>query len=107
MKKITKILICLNTSLLIGYGANAYQVISSKELGSMDAKNQNIVVKCTTESGKVSDQTCSLRRYARCSGTTKTSCNGWMPWKDLRDPSRNYTDWRSAANDCCRAKGLR
>ena len=88
--------------------ANAYQVLSSKEIGQNDAKNQNVVVKCTTDTGKVSNQTCSLRRYAKCTGTgTKKTCSGWQPWSDLRNPGKKYSAWRSAASSCCRAKGLR
>lgn len=88
--------------------ASAYQVMSSRELGQADAKNQNIVVKCTTPAGKVSNQTCSLRRYVKCSGTgTKKVCSGWQGWKDLRNPSKQYSDWRSAASGCCRDMGLR
>ena len=88
--------------------ANAYQVLSSKELGQMDAKNQNVVVKCTTDTGKVSNQTCSLRRYAKCSGAGSTKkCSGWQPWTDLRAPSKQYSDWKTAASACCRAMGLR
>lgn len=105
MKKIlTTVLICFATIA----SANAYQVMSSKELGKNDAKNQNVVVKCTTDTGKVSNQTCSLRRYAKCSGNgPNKKCNGWQAWRDLRDPSKQYSDWRSAASACCRAKGLR
>ncbi len=85
--------------LVFGLGAmrdaRAYQVLSSKELGQNDAKNQNVVVKCTTDTGKVSNQTCSLRRYAKCTGTgANKKCN-------------QYSDWKSAASACCRAKGLR
>lgn len=89
-------------------GANAYQILSSKELGQGSAKNQNVVVKCTTDTGKLSNQTCSLRRYAKCggAGAVKT-CNGWQPWRDLREPSKQYSDWRTGASACCRAKGLR
>lgn len=88
--------------------ASAYQLLSSKELGKNDAKNQNVVVKCTTDTGKVSNQTCSLRRYVKCTGTgTNKKCNGWQPWQDLRNPSKKYSDWKSAASACCRAKGLR
>lgn len=88
--------------------ANAYQVISSKELGQQDAKNQNVIVKCTTETGKVSTQTCSLRRYAKCEGSgTDIKCNGWNQWIDLRNSDKGYTDWKTAANQCCRSKGLR
>lgn len=88
--------------------ANAYQVLSSKELGKNDAKNQNIVVKCTTDAGKVSNQTCSLRRYAKCTGVGNNKrCSGWQPWRDLRNPSTEHSSWQSAASACCRAKGLR
>lgn len=105
MKKLltTFFIVCIGIS-----GASAYQVMSSKELGRGDAKNQNVVVKCTTDTGKVSNQTCSLRRYAKCTGTgTNKNCNGWQPWTDLRAPGQKYSDWRSAASACCRAKGLR
>ena len=105
MKKVLSVLLILGMT--IG-GANAYQVLSSKELGQNEAKNQNVVVKCTTDTGKVSNQTCSLRRYAKCTGTGgNKSCGGWQPWKDLRDPSKQYSDWKTAAAACCRAKGLR
>ena len=88
--------------------ANAYQVISSKEMGKNDAKNQNVVVKCTTDTGKTSAQTCTLRRYAKCTCTgSKKRCSGWQPWRDLRAPSKQFSDWKSAASACCRAKGLR
>lgn len=90
------------------YSAGAYQVISSKEIGKNDAKNQNVVVKCTTDTGKVSNQTCNLRRYAKCAGNgVQKRCNGWQPWRDLRNPSAQYADWKAAASACCRAKGLR
>ena len=105
MKKILLSLIVVLTTACV---ANAYQVISSKELGQNDAKNQNVVVKCTTDTGRVSNQTCSLRRYAKCSGTgTKKRCNGWQPWRDLRNPSKQFSAWKAAASACCRAKGLR
>ncbi|MBQ0013501.1 MAG: hypothetical protein KBS86_02970 [Proteobacteria bacterium] len=84
--------------------ASGYQVLSSKEFGAGEAKNQNVVVKCTTDTGKLSSQTCSLRRYVKCSGRT---CGGWQPWRDLRDTTSQYSDWRAAAAACCRAKGLR
>ncbi len=88
--------------------ASAYQVLSSKELGKNDARNQNVVVKCTTDMGKVSDQTCSLRRYVKCTGTgAAKKCNGWQPWRSLRNPTEQYSDWRSGASACCRAMGLR
>ena len=86
--------------------ASAYQLMSSKEFGQGEAKNQNVVVKCTTDTGKLSNQTCSLRRYAKCSNGGK-NCSGWQPWRDLRDASKQYSDWRGAASACCRAKGLR
>ncbi len=88
--------------------ANAYQVLSSKELGRGDAKNQNVVVKCTTPAGGISNQTCSLRRYAKCTGTgSAKNCNGWQQWNDLRSPSKKYSSWQKAAEACCGAKGLR
>ncbi len=105
MKRILSALIIVITT---AASASAYQVLSSKELGQNDAKNQNVVVKCTTDTGKVSNQTCSLRRYARCSGTGNNRiCNGWQPWRDLRTPNKTYSDWKTAASACCRAKGLR
>ena len=88
--------------------ANGYQLLSSKETGRNDARNQTVVVKCTTDTGKISNQTCTLRRYVKCTGNgTDQQCNGWQPWQDLRTPSKKYSDWRSAASACCRAKGLR
>ena len=66
MKKLLFLLLIIPLS--IG-SADAYQILSSKELGKNEAKNQNVVVKCTTDTGKVSNQTCSLRRYAKCTGT--------------------------------------
>ncbi len=103
-----KLLMVITISIATITTANAYQVLSSKEMGKNDAKNQNVVVKCTTDTGKVSNQTCSLRRYAKCSGTsTNKNCTGWQPWTDLRNPGKQYSDWRSAASACCRAKGLR
>lgn len=105
MKKLLLALVVICTTIST---ATAYQVISSKELGQNDAKNQNVVVKCTTDTGRTSNQTCSLRRYAKCTGTgTKKRCSGWQPWRDLRNPSKQFSDWRSAASACCRAKGLR
>ena len=105
MKKLLSALLIVISAI---YTANAYQVLSSKELGKNDAKNQNVVVKCTTDTGKTSNQTCSLRRYAKCTGTgNKKRCNGWQPWRDLRNPSKQYSDWKAAASACCRAKGLR
>ena len=85
-------------------GAGAFQLQSQRELGKGEAKNQNVVVKCTTANGKVSGQTCTLRRFAKCVGG---KCDGWQEWKDLRNPGKSYSDWRGAAADCCAAKGLR
>ena len=88
--------------------ASAYQVLSTKDFGKDDAKNQNVIVKCTTDTGKLSDETCSLRRYVKCTGKDKkTNCNSWQPWRDLRDPKGSYSDWKSAASACCKGKGLR
>ncbi len=103
-----KILLAILMTITTTYGAGAYQILSSKELGKDEAKNQNVVVKCTTDTGKISNQTCSLRRYAKCTGTgDNVKCNGWQPWQDLRNPNKKYSDWRSAASACCRSKGLR
>ena len=89
-------------------GAGAYQVLSSKELGRDEARNQNVVVKCTTDAGKISNHTCTMRRYAKCTGTgTNKKCDGWLPWKELRTPGVEHSEWRSAAVACCKAKGLR
>lgn len=89
--------------------SSAYQVLSTKEFGRDDAKNQNIVVKCTTDMGKMSTETCSLRRYVKCTTNANKEkfCNSWQPWRDLRNTTATYTDWQSAASACCRAKGLR
>jgi len=89
---------------LVSLTAEAFQMHSQRELGSGDARNQNIVVRCTTLDGKVSNQTCALRRFVKCGGKT---CDGWNDWKDLRSPGKSYGDWRRAAEDCCTAKGLR
>ena len=105
MKKIFTAFLIVFTTML---SANAYQVLSSKELGQRDAKNQNVVVKCTTDMGKVSNQTCSLRRYAKCTGDGPSmKCSGWLPWTDLRTPGKQYPDWKMAASSCCRMMGLR
>jgi hypothetical protein len=87
------------------FGADAFKMESQRELGKGEAKNQNVIVKCTTPDGKVSSQTCALRRYAKCSD--KNICSGWRDWKDLRNPGKSYDDWRGAAADCCAAKDLR
>lgn len=88
--------------------AFSYQLLTTKEFGKDDAKNQNIIVTCTTDTGKLSDETCSLRRYVKCLGNDKKSnCSSWQPWRDLRNPSGVYSDWKSAASACCKKKGLR
>lgn len=103
-----KIIMSMLVVMMTVCGASAYQVMSSKELGKNDARNQNVVVKCTTDTGKISNQTCSLRRYAKCTGVgANRRCNGWQPWQDLRTPDKKYSDWKAAASACCRAKGLR
>ncbi len=105
MKKIFFSLIAI---CFIVANASAYQVLSTKEFGKDDAKNQNIIVKCTTDIGKTSEEICSLRRYVKCMGKDKKSlCDSWQPWRDVRDPSGSYSDWKSAASACCKKKGLR
>lgn len=104
MKKILFILIAIVSVCGNTFG---YQVLSTKEFGKNDAKNQNIVVKCTTDTGKLSAETCSLRRYAKCTDKEKKNCNQWQPWRDLRDSNSSYADWKSAASACCKKKGLR
>ncbi|MBR3510795.1 MAG: hypothetical protein IKN73_01925 [Alphaproteobacteria bacterium] len=104
MKKIFFILMAVFSVVL---NADAYQVLSTKEFGKDDAKNQNVIVKCTTDTGKNSSETCSLRRYVKCSNKDKNNCNSWQPWRDLRDPANTYSDWKSAASACCKKKGLR
>ncbi len=103
-----KLLTALVITLVTALSANAYQVMSSKEIGRDDAKNQNVVVKCTTDLGKISNQTCSLRRYVKCNGTgINKNCTGWQGWRDLRNPEKQYSDWKTAASACCRSLGLR
>lgn len=105
MKKVFLFLFIMVVS--IG-NAFSYQVLSTKEFGKDDAKNQNVIVKCTTDTGKLSDETCSLRRYVKCNGKDKkTKCDSWQPWRDLRDTTDTYADWKSAASACCKKKGLR
>jgi hypothetical protein len=105
MKKIFFSLIAVCSVVI---NASAYQVLSSKEFGKDDAKNQNIIVKCTTDTGKTSEELCSLRRYVKCTGKDKKSlCTSWQPWRDVRDPSGSYSDWKTAASACCKKKGLR
>lgn len=102
-----KFLFSVITIISVVSTASAYQVLSTKEFGQADAKNQNVVVKCTTDTGKMSGETCSLRRYVKCTGKDNKNCNSWQPWRDLRNPSKNYSDWKAAASACCKAKGLR
>ena len=98
-----KIFICLFAFFSIN-NALAYQKISSNEFGIGDARNQNIVVKCTTPTGEISNETCSLRRYAKC---INNNCASWDVWRDLRNTRATYQTWQDAADACCRAKGLR
>ncbi len=98
-----KLFICLFT-LFIYNNAFAYQKISSNEIGVGDARNQNIVVKCTTPTGQISNETCALRRYAKC---INNNCTTWDVWRDLRNTNTTYQTWQDAANACCRKMGLR
>ncbi len=103
-----KVFIFLFATFMFVGNAFSYQVLSTKEFGKADAKNQNVVVKCTTDTGKMSDEICSLRRYVKCNGPDKKSkCDSWQPWRDLRDTDGTYADWRAAASACCKKKGLR
>ncbi|MCR4917554.1 MAG: hypothetical protein K5912_01255 [Alphaproteobacteria bacterium] len=103
-----KLIIAVCVVAASAFSASAYQVLSSKELGKNDAKNQNVVVKCTTDMGKISNKTCSLRRYARCTGIgVQKKCSGWQGWRDIRNPEKQYSDWKTAASACCRSMGLR
>ena len=104
MKKIFLFSFCI---FMFAGNSFGYQLLSTKEFGRGDAKNQNIVVKCTTDTGKISSETCSLRRYAKCMDKDKKDCNSWQPWRDLRVPKSSYADWQSGALDCCKKKGLR
>ena len=107
-KYMKKFLFSLIAICLCIFNASAYQILSTKEFGKDDAKNQNVIVKCTTDTGKMSEETCSLRRYVKCNSKDKKSmCTSWQPWRDLRDPTDNYHDWKSAASACCKKKGLR
>jgi hypothetical protein len=108
MKKLSLSALCAIMCML-NANAYGYQLQSSKEFGHGEARNQNVVVKCTTETGQVSSQTCSFRRYANCavneSGAEK--CAGWQPWRDMRNQDAEFSDWKAAAVACCRAQGLR
>ena len=101
-----KIILSVMAIMLTCGNTFAYQVITTKEFGSGDAKNQNVIVKCTTDTGKLSNEICSLRRYVKCN-KDKSDCSSWQPWRDLRDSAKTYIDWKSAASDCCKKKGLR
>ena len=90
--------------IFIAGGANAFVLESEKEFGIGEARNQNVIVKCTTSTGEVSNQTCTARRFANCKGN---ACNDWQPWTNVRNPGRVYGDWRKAATACCHALGLR
>ncbi|MBO7645180.1 MAG: hypothetical protein J6S57_02660 [Alphaproteobacteria bacterium] len=104
MKKIFFIFVAIFIFIENSFG---YQLLSTKEYGKGDAKNQNIVVKCTTDTGKISNETCSLRRYVRCDDKDKNTCNSWLPWRDLRNTKSSYYSWQAGASDCCKRKGLR
>ena len=90
--------------LLLATASQAHQLISHRELGTGDARNQNVVVRCTTVTGTVSNEQCQLRRHVRCD---RGNCAGWQPWRDIRNPTREFPKWQAAADACCRAKGLR
>jgi len=106
MKRILFLVPC-SLFLLTG-AADAYQLISSRELGHGEAKTQNIVVQCTTVKGRLSNEQCQLRRQASCRMVRgEQDCSGWQPWRILRNPTEGFGDWRQAADACCRAKGLR
>lgn len=104
---IKKIMVSLIFSICVLTSSFAYQVTSTKEFGKGDAKNQTITVQCTTDTGKESSETCLLRRYVKCTGKDKKNCNSWQPWRDMRDTSSTYSNWKTAASDCCKKKGLR
>ena len=99
-----KLFIFIFGLLITTYSGYAYQKVSENEYGIDDARNQNIVVKCTTTTGQISNDTCSLRRYAKC---INGKCSGWDRWRDLRNTRDTYTTWQDAANACCRKMGLR
>ncbi|GHS98404.1 hypothetical protein FACS189421_06960 [Bacteroidia bacterium] len=84
--------------------AGAFTVMNSRELGKGDARNQNVTVRCTTPDGRVSSETCQLRRYVRCN---EDRCGGWQQWFGLRNPDDKFDSWRDAASACCNAMGLR
>ena len=103
-----KVFLVLFMTIFVVSNAFSYQVLSTKEFGRGDARNQNVIVKCTTDTGKMSDEICSLRRYVKCvSPDKKSQCDLWQPWHDLRDSAKPYSDWKSAASACCKKKGLR
>ncbi len=102
-----KILFSLIGVFALSVNSLAYQVASTKEFGKGDAKNQTVTVQCTTDTGKESSEVCLLRRYVKCTGKDKKNCNSWQPWRNMRNTSSAYSDWKSAASDCCKKKGLR
>ena len=54
----------------------AYQVLSTKEIGKDDARNQNVIVKCTTDTGKMSEEVCSvLVTYIICNVLLDVICD--------------------------------
>ncbi|MCL2017361.1 MAG: hypothetical protein FWG80_01115 [Alphaproteobacteria bacterium] len=109
MNKISLFTICLSFALLFTQDTYSYKLQSSRELGRDEAKNQNIIVRCTTDTGSLSNETCQLRRFANCkvASNGKKNCSGWKPWHDIRNPGAEFGDWRGAADACCRRKGLR
>lgn len=90
------------------YSVDAYQVNKAKELGTGEARNQNMDISCTTTKGDISKEVCILRRYVKCVKNGKTEdCSSWKAWRNVHAPLKEYSTWRAAAEDCCQAKGLR
>ncbi|MCL2629301.1 MAG: hypothetical protein FWD33_01220 [Alphaproteobacteria bacterium] len=106
---IKKILLAIILTCAATAAANAWKLETQRTLGNGEGKNQNVLVRCTTATGQASHQTCSLRRYAKCTRTQSggQNCTGWQPWTDVRNPGRTFGTWQEAANACCRAHGLR
>ena len=102
--KMKKIFVFIFAIFIGVHCADAYTKVSENEIGVADAKNQNIVVKCTTPTGQISEQTCALRRYAKCADN---KCVGWNRWRDLKNTRDTYASWQDAADACCRTMGLR
>lgn len=82
----------------------SYSVVFSKELGQDDAKNQTIQVKCTTDTGLISEEVCTIRRYVVCNNK---NCEKWGGWKIVHNPLNDFQNWQEAAINCCKAKGLK